>query len=168
MTYPLMILAVLAVVSGLLVLLSGGFLFEQVDPMQAMADIFTSPLTYAALGASLIGLFAAYSIYYKGSVSVARLSQGVSGKFQRLLANRYYISAAYDAFGLYIIYGISLVADIFDRYVIDGVVNGISSVSKRAGALMRPAQTGLVQNYIMIIMGGAILLLLFLMLKGGI
>ena len=168
MTYPLMILAVLAVVSGLIVLLSGGFLFEQVDPMQAMADIFMSPLTYAALGASLIGLFAAYFIYYKGSVSVARLSQGVSGKFQRLLANRYYISAAYDAFGLYIIYGMSLVADIFDRYVIDGVVNGISSVSKRAGALMRPAQTGLVQNYIMIIMGGAILLLLFLMLKGGI
>jgi proton-translocating NADH-quinone oxidoreductase chain L len=167
MTYPLMILAAFAIGSGLTILLSGGMFFEQVDPLEELAHVFTSPLTYAALAASLIGLFAAYSIYYKGRVSVAKLSTGVPGKFQRLLANRYYISWAYDAFAYYIVYGISLVADIFDRYVIDGIVNGIAYVSKKSGSILRVAQTGHVQNYVMIILGGAILLLLFLMVMGG-
>jgi len=168
MTWPLVILAVLAVGSGLTVLLSGGFLFEPIDPLEEMAHVFTSPLTYAALGASLIGLLAAYSIYYKGSLSVAKLSKGIPGKFQKLLANRYYISWAYDAFAYYIVYGMSLVADIFDRYVIDGFINGIAFVSRKAGSVMRLAQTGYVQNYVMVILGGAILLLIFLMLTGGV
>jgi len=168
MTYPLIILAAFAIGSGLTILLCGGLFFEPIDPAEEMVHVFTSPLTYAALAASLIGLFAAYSIYYKGRVSVARLSQGMPGKLQRLLTNRYYISWAYDAFGYYIVYGISLVADIFDRYIIDGMVNGISRASKRAGSIMRLAQTGLVQNYVMVIMGGAVLLLVFLIFMGGV
>jgi len=182
MTYPLIILAALAIGSGFVLLIGGGFFsflsgsissigagvqVEAVSPLDELVKVFASPLTYAALLAAVAGLGSAFMIYYKGTWSVSALSKGIPGKFQRLLVNRYYISWAYDAFAYYIVYGMSLVADIFDRYVIDGVVNGIAKASKVAGSVLRWGQTGQVQNYVMVIVGGAILLLIFLVFTGG-
>jgi len=179
MTIPLIILATLAVVSGFAFFAGEGFFafisgaigsigtgveVHAVEPLEALGHIFASPLTYASLIVSVIGLFTAYSIYYRGTWSVARLATGVSGKMQRLLANRYYISWFYDAFAYNVIYGISRVADLFDIYVIDGAVNGFAWLSRKSGAVLRRGQTGYVQNYVSIIVLGACLLLIFIIL----
>ncbi|HDP96633.1 MAG TPA: NADH-quinone oxidoreductase subunit L [Euryarchaeota archaeon] len=178
MTVPLMILASLAAVSGFAFFIGRGFFsfmsdsisstigssvaVEAIHPLESLGEIFTSPLTYASLIVSAVGLFTAYSIYYKGAFSVSRLASGVTGKLQKLLAERYYISWFYDAFAYNIIYGISLVADIFDRYVIDGAINGMAWLSSKSGAFIRRSQTGQVQNYVAAIVIGGCLLLLFL------
>jgi len=182
MTWPLMILAALAAVSGFALFIGTGFFsfvsesissiganvaVEAVNPLEQFVEIFASPLTYASLIVSIIGVFSAYMIYYKGKWSVARLSTGVSGKMQKVLENRYYISWFYDAFAFYIIYGMSLIADKFDKYVIDGAVNGISWVSQKTGDVLRRGQTGHVQNYVAVILLGACLLIIFLILFGG-
>jgi len=181
MTVPLMILACLAAVSGFFMLIGSGFFsfvsesissigagvgIEAVNSGQAVVDIFTDPLTYASLVVAVLGVFTAYMMYYKGTWSAARFAKGISGKTQKLLANRYYISWFYDAFAYNIIYGMSLVADIFDRYVIDGAVNGFAWLSRKSGEVMRRAQTGYVQNYVLVIVLGACLLLIFLIFTG--
>ncbi len=181
MTVPLMILACLAAVSGFFMLIGNGFFsfvsesissigagvgIEAVNSGQAVVDIFTDPLTYASLVVAVLGVLTAYMMYYKGTWSVARFAQGISGKMQKLLANRYYISWFYDAFAYNIIYGMSLVADILDRTVIDGVVNGFAWLSRKSGEVMRRAQTGYVQNYVLVIVLGACLLLMFLIFTG--
>jgi proton-translocating NADH-quinone oxidoreductase chain L len=181
MTVPLMILAGLAAVSGFFMLVGNGFFnfvsesissigagvaVEAVNPGETVVEIFTDPLTYASLVVAVLGVLTAYMMYYKGAWSVARFAKGVSGKTQKLLANRYYISWFYDAFAYYIIYGMSLVADIFDRYVIDGAVNGFAWLSRKTGEVMRRAQTGYVQNYVLVIVLGACLLLMFLIFTG--
>jgi proton-translocating NADH-quinone oxidoreductase chain L len=181
MTVPLMILAGLAAVSGFFMILGNGFFsfvsesissigagvgIEAVNSGETVVEIFTNPLTYASLVVAVLGVFTAYMMYYKGTWSVARFAKGVSGKMQKLLANRYYISWFYDAFAYYIIYGMSLVADIFDRYVIDGAVNGFAWLSRKSGEVMRRAQTGYVQNYVLVIVLGACLLLIFLIFTG--
>lgn len=182
MTWPLVILACLAVGSGFAMFVGSGFfsfmsesiasigyevVVEAVNPLEQFVEIFASPLTYASLIVSIIGLLTAYMIYYKGKWSVANLSKGVAGKMQKLLANRYYISWFYDAFAYNIIYGMSLVADIFDRYVIDGAINGIAWLSRKSSDVLRRGQTGYVQTYIAVILLGACLLIVFLMLFGG-
>jgi NADH-quinone oxidoreductase subunit L len=181
MTVPLMILACLAAVSGFFMLIGNGFFsfvsesissigagvaVEAVNSGETVVEIFTDPLTYASLVVAVLGVFAAYMMYYKGTWSVARFATGVSGKTQKLLENRYYISWFYDAFAYNIIYGMSLVADIFDRCVIDGAVNGFAWLSRKSGEVMRRAQTGYVQNYILVIVLGACLLLIFLIFTG--
>jgi NADH-quinone oxidoreductase subunit L len=181
MTVPLMILACLAAVSGFFMLIGNGFFsfvsesissigagvaVEAVNSGETVVEIFTDPLTYASLVVAVLGVFTAYMMYYKGTWSVARFATGVSGKTQKLLANRYYISWFYDAFAYNIIYGMSLVADIFDRYVIDGAVNGFAWLSRKSGEVMRRAQTGYVQNYVLVIVLGACLLLIFLIFTG--
>jgi len=179
MTAPLMILAALAIFSGFSFFTGQGFFaflsesitgipagvaVEAVNPLEALGHIFASPLTYASLIVSIIGLFTAYTIYYKGTWSVARLATGTAGKMQRLLANRYYISWFYDAFAYNIVYGFSVLVDLFDIYVIDGAINGAAWISRKSGAVMRRAQTGFVQNYIAVILLGTCLLIIFMII----
>ena len=49
----------------------------------------------------------------------------------------------------------------FDRIVIDGFVNGIAWVTAQAGRRLRPIQTGDVQNYGMVMVGGAFVIMMF-------
>ena len=46
----------------------------------------------------------------------------------------------------------------FDRYVVDGLVNGVAYVSGFFGLLFRKFQTGRVQTYIIFVLLGAIVL----------
>jgi len=58
-------------------------------------------------------------------------------------------------------------ADKFDQGVVDGVVNGVSSVSLFSGDRLRRIQTGIVSNYAAFITLGVVLLLVAFGLLGG-
>jgi NADH-quinone oxidoreductase subunit L len=49
-----------------------------------------------------------------------------------------------------------------DQHILDGLVNGMAFTIGRTGAVIRLIQTGLVQNYLLIAAGGAVILFLFL------
>jgi NADH-quinone oxidoreductase subunit L len=176
MTVPLMILAGLAIVSGFALFIGDGFtLFmegsiEELVPgaaAESLGDvavgIFTDPLTYVSLVMAAAGILLAYKMYYLPGFDRSRFSTGVPGTLQRALENRWYISKFYDDFALKVVYGLSLVCDAFDRYVIDGIVNGFAFMGARAGGVIRKAQDGNVQRYTAVIVVGICLLLIFVL-----
>jgi NADH-quinone oxidoreductase subunit L len=54
--------------------------------------------------------------------------------------------------------GLAKAYRIFDVYIVDGIVNLVGWVTKQAGSMLRYAQTGQVQNYVLVLIVGAILL----------
>ncbi|MFQ6013700.1 MAG: NADH-quinone oxidoreductase subunit L, partial [Thermoplasmata archaeon] len=138
MTTPLIILAVFAVGSGLVIFPLGGFgnlIFplvagahaEFVPPLDILLTTFTGPnsfLTYISLLAVGVGLGWAALIYRTGAISPASLTAGPGRRaLHTLLERRYYIDDAYDEFGRKIVYGLARASDWFDRNIIDGFVN---------------------------------------------
>jgi len=101
---------------------------------------------------------------------------------QRTLANKYYVDEIYDATvirgfwatcrGLFrfdagfidgfLVNGVrnvtvelvSLSSSLFDKYVIDGIVNGVGKVLGLGGRLFRRVQTGYVSNYALVLAAG--------------
>ncbi len=186
--------------SGLLIFGMGGFsnlIFpgvegahaEFVSPDRILIGTFIGPksfLTYTSLMAALGGLGLASLIYLVGSVPASALTDTKARSFlHTMLERRYWIDDLYNQFGLRIVYGLAKVSDLFDRYVIDGlvnlaarltllvargtdifdrkgvdgVVNGISLSALRGGWTLRKGETGQVQTYAaVIVMGAAIIL----------
>ncbi len=182
MTVPLMILTVLALTSGAALFIGIGFkafiagslgsipIEPETETLgQIAAAVFTNPFTYLVLGLVVVGILAAYRIYFMPGFNRTIFAAGVPGKLQRALENRWYISKFYDDFAVVIVYGFSKLADLFDRYVIDGVVNGVAYIGARTGNVIRRAQTGNVQRYASIVIIGIVVILFFLLfvLPGG-
>jgi NADH-quinone oxidoreductase subunit L len=103
----------------------------------------------------------------------------------RLLENKYWVDELYNAtviagtmalcrvlwwFDIWIVDGIvnsvrhlTVIglghgSSIFDKYVIDGAVNGVASGARSGSMLMRRVQSGLVQNYALVMGGGIVLI----------
>jgi NADH-quinone oxidoreductase subunit L len=55
----------------------------------------------------------------------------------------------------------------FDLGVIDGAVNGVATLVRDAGGRLRRVQTGLVRNYALGVVIGAVALLVFLAVRAG-
>jgi len=172
MTVPLMILAALAMTSGFALFIGKGFkafmsgaigLGAEGSPADIASEIFTDPLTYVSLAMAVVGILIAYRIYYLSGFDRSVFARGVSGKFQKALENRWYISKFYDDFAVDVVYAFSRLADWFDRIVIDGIVNGFAYLGARSGGVMRKAQDGNVQRYTALIIVGICVLLIFVL-----
>ncbi len=176
MTVPLMILAGLAMTSGFVLFIGDGFKgFMELSiegllhgaAHESLADvaieIFSDPLTYVSLTLAVVGIMLARKIYLTPGFDRSMFSTGFNGKVQRALENRWYISKFYDDFAVKVVYGLSLVADAFDRYVIDGIVNGFSFLGGNTGNFIRRLQNGNVQRYAGLIVVGICLLLILVL-----
>ncbi len=60
--------------------------------------------------------------------------------------------------------GLSHFSAEFDRRVIDGIVNGLAWLTLRAGSALRPIQTGDVQSYGVVMVGGAFVIVVFVVM----
>jgi NADH-quinone oxidoreductase subunit L len=89
------------------------------------------------------------------------------GSAKSLLYNNYYQDEYQvwiaNAVGL----GVARVSDKFDQGVVDGVVNGVSSVSLSSGSRIKRIQTGVVSNYAALLTLGVVVLIVALGLYGG-
>ena len=167
MTYPLIALAVFALISGMLAVVIGGFghlvtfggtVHE--GTMELLTEIFTSPLTYITLFAAVAGIGLAYVVYFKQRVSSeVFVSTSIGRGMQKLLQNRYYLDAAYSGFALHVGTGIARAADWFDRNVIDGVVNGSAKlgllVARGSDAVDRKGVDGAVDGIAYVVTGSS-------------
>jgi len=54
----------------------------------------------------------------------------------------------------------------FDLPVIDGAVNGVARLVRGFGAWVRPLQTGYVRNYGALFLGGAVVVVIWLVVAG--
>jgi NADH-quinone oxidoreductase subunit L len=125
-----------------------------------------SPLVPGAvsLGLAVAGAGGAWLLY--SGPSPAQHTKKL-GSIRTLLMNNYY----QDEYQVWLATGVTAplarAADKFDQGIIDGVVNGVGSVSLFSGERVRRIQTGVVSNYAALLTIGLTLLLLVFGLAGG-
>jgi proton-translocating NADH-quinone oxidoreductase chain L len=159
MTIPLIILAIASVVGGYWF----GF-YSYIQPGAPNLDVgalFADPKTWIGVAVSLVGLVVAYAIYAR--VELARIRDFVESRAflratHRILLHKYYIDDLYNMLVKYVVLGLSHVAQAFDTYIVDGLVNGVAQVIVFLGRDLRHTETGRVQTYMVGFFGGVVVL----------
>ena len=145
-----------------------------------------------SVGIALFSVFLAYRLYVRRPPVPDVLEQRL-GPVHGLLANKYWVDELYGKtviggtlafsrllwwFDAWVIDGIvngvrhlTVVglghgSNLFDKYVVDGAVNGVGAGAKGGSMMFRRVQSGLVQNYALIMGGGIVLIaLVYLFMK---
>ncbi len=174
MTVPLMVLAGLTVVGGLVN-----------TPFRLGLEHFLEPafegvsLAHAPEGA-LLWILAGVSVL-AGVVGIsiaAALYLGPEDRRERLLGRiRRPWFAMENAYWVDQMYGRTIVlpgkkasnwaAFSFDAKLVDGIVNGVGVLVKQISAGLRPLQTGLVRNYALVLAAGVVGLVIWFLSSGG-
>jgi len=121
-------------------------------------------LSTVALVIAVVGIVVARSVYRNGlGADGDDPTVKALGPFAKVLANAYYLDVGLARF----VSGPATTAARFlsegvDRDTIDGAVNGIGRTFQHAGGGLRKVQTGLVRNYALAIVVGAVLVLVFI------
>ncbi len=117
-----------------------------------------------SLGLALAGVAVAHVLY---NVPSPEEHTDKLGSIKTVLFNNYY----QDEYQVWLAEGLTAnvarAANTFDQGVIDGAVNGVSSVSLFAGERVRRIQTGVVTNYAALLTVGLVVLLVAMGLLGG-
>ena len=174
MTVPLVILAVFSALAGFIGLpvlfgpradVFGRFLEGVLGPATHHLERSTeAALILAATISALAGLGLAFLFYRRSPGTPARLAHRFPGLY-RLLLGKYYVDEAYDAAVVRpLVGGAGWVYEHFDLKVIDGALNGSAAAAGLAGKGLSVLQSGLVRDYALAFLMGAIIFLGFLLL----
>jgi NADH-quinone oxidoreductase subunit L len=178
MTLPLMILALLSAIGGLINFpeIFGGEaklatfmapLFEnarQANPTAFehahLSHLQEYMLMGVSVGAALVSLIAAYVVYVSRKAVPAEEGAPVSF-IQKLVYNKYYVDEIYD---LLFVKPVSILSyffyQVFEFFVIDLLVNGIGKLVKQLSNLTRRLQTGTTGFYMFAMVIGIVIILL--------
>jgi NADH-quinone oxidoreductase subunit L len=169
MTLPLVVLAAATLVAGVAlgVPSSHGTPFERflssLFAVEESAHGLLVPLVSAAV--ALGGVALAWAMYGRGAVRADRI--GVArNPIHRLLLEKYWIDELYDAVIVQPLYAFSRwCARVFDLRGIDGAVNGLGRMVVAWASGLRRVQTGLVMNYALSMLLGAIVMMAILLAR---
>ncbi len=126
------------------------------------------PLTVVGVGTAVIGVLLAWYVYGLGKLPATVFTSNPVGAFTyRVLKNKYYLDELYMLIIKYIVFGLSNFAVAFDKYVIDGIVNGTASLVRGIGNITRRSETGALQTYGAALFGGAMIILLVFFIAVG-
>ncbi|PSQ03945.1 NADH-quinone oxidoreductase subunit L [Halobacteriales archaeon QS_4_69_31] len=135
--------------------------FAGVDP----AELGPVAPGAVSLVLALAGVGAAWKLY---NVPDPEEHTDKLGGAKTVLMHNYYL----DEFQVWLATGVTVplarAADKFDQGVVDGVVNGISSVSLFGGSRFRRIQSGVVTNYATLMTLSLVLLLVVFVVAGGV
>ncbi|MEE8173700.1 MAG: NADH-quinone oxidoreductase subunit L [Dehalococcoidia bacterium] len=166
MVAPMVLLAILAVVSGWFNFIGDGFAGflalgkhpEEVGFISALAH----PLPWVSMILAGLGIYLAYAMY-----SAKRLSAEAVGRrfapLYKLFSRKYWFDELYERVivSRVLVGGLFSGLSLFDTYAVDGVVNGVADGTVAASRAVRRVQTGQLQVYglatfvgILLIMGG--------------
>ncbi len=168
MTAPLVALAVLSVVGGLVNTPFRLGLEHFLDPVFAGLHVAHAPegsiawiLAGVSVAAGIIGIGAAV-LRYRGPIPAE------AGLGWRLLGKGYYVDDLYaEVFARGGKLGAAWLAFRFDARGIDGAVEGVGALTRRVGGWLRPLQTGFVRNYGLAVVAGAVGLLAWFLSRGA-
>ncbi len=122
-------------------------------------------LMAVSLGIAIVGLLAARWMYVKEPEAADRMVERL-GPVHTLVYNKYWIDELYDVLFVNSIVNFSrFLWKRFDEAIIDGIVNGSATVVRGWSGLMRQVQTGLVKDYALSILVGALVVIGYLVLK---
>jgi len=180
MTVPLIILAVFATISGLGMLLidgNAGILqslatglsgtFDGVvnalphfhDGIHTIKEIFMEIPTYVALVLAILGIGIAWKLYVKTPYDAEAFKPENHGALYNFNAKRHYFPELYNWISWKFGAGVAKGVNAFDKYVIDGTVNGLSNTAVGGGEGLSGLQTGYVRDYAGLVAVGVIVIL---------
>jgi len=181
MTYPMIVLAVAAVVGGYVgipAILGGTNRFEKfLEPVFGgggheivaeaahVAAHASHSLEFLMMGISvamgLIGITVAYIFYIKKPEIPEKLASGMKGLYT-LLYNKYFVDEFYD--GVFVEGTKKFAVFLWQKVdvgIIDATVNGVASFVEWSGLMIRKLQTGYVQTYAFSILAGGVVVFIY-------
>jgi NADH-quinone oxidoreductase subunit L len=96
------------------------------------------------------GIALAHHFYVRQPEVPVRLAARFQGIY-RTLWNKYWVDELYAAT---VVRGTSWLGGGIDRYIVDGAVNGVAWVVRSVGSQARRLQSGVVQNYVLVVFVG--------------
>jgi len=173
MTFPLVVLGLLALVAGFTLSTFTGeggriqvFLAPVVGAPEHYEPIATAVwLSLAATGMAAVGAGVAWVLYGSGRVDWLALRARFASAW-RPLAERLYVDQVYEFFTVTL--GRALAAFLavtVDQRAIDGAVNGVAELVGIGARSGRRLQSGLVRTYALGMLGGAVLIVAFLVFR---
>lgn len=187
MTIPLWILAGLAVVGGYLGLpaLFGhhnhllnnwlGHSGHGIKPAVSM-EVYTSAehhatvplelfLIFFSIAIAVGGVYASWSLYSKHGLQGDAIIQKRLGKFYTYMCDKFYVDELYQRVLIdpFVFAGRHIIMA-FDKWVIDGAVNGLGNVVLFVGDTIKLLQTGFVSHYAFMVVLGVISIVTYLVL----
>ena len=171
MVIPMVVLAILAVVSGLWNVTghfdafmghghTHGFLHGFFHP-------FTQPLPWISLMLAGLGILLAYAMYSKKWISPERIGS-LFKPLYTLFYRKYWFDELYENIivRIALLRGFFAGLETFDNLGVDGVVNGVANGAIAGGRVIRRAQTGQLQLYGLFIGIGVLAIMLVLYFFG--
>jgi NADH-quinone oxidoreductase subunit L len=153
MLFPLIVLAVMAAVGGLVNINDGlatlieGWLPRETEELVAQGG-FQWRIAISSGAAGLAGLGVAWLVYGARTVDPDRIRH-IAEPLPEILENKYYLDWLYEEFLVrrIILGGIAWTLSLWDGYVIDGVVNGVATAARWSADRARLVQAGQAQLY---------------------
>ncbi len=182
MTIPMMVLAVLSVIGGYIgvpKILGGnnwieGFLESSLGWHVPVLGVVEPPhgtpsqewtLLVVSVAVALAGIGLAYYFYVRKPDLPRRLAKSV-GSVYTVVYNKYYVDEFYMAAVVKPLRSLGgFLSARVDGPVVDGIVEGIASLVAAVGRGLQWLQTGLVRNYALGILLGAVLLLVYALVR---
>lgn len=174
MTVPLALLGVLSVVGGWVMIPGLVNVFERfLEPVfQFPAGLragVPAPGGAAYWGvallatlASVAGIATAFALYVRARPATASLVRPPSGA-RRLLFNRYYVDEAYGALVVRPFFAVATFAAMYLDRAVGAIVNGVGLTLREASQGLRDLQNGYLRNYALVVLGGAVLLIAYVL-----
>jgi NADH-quinone oxidoreductase subunit L len=162
MTGVLMVLALLAAVGGFIPI---PHFLEPIAPLPATREsmhAFHVPLVGLAIALGVVGLIAA-ALVYRGDLALPkRMRESFSG-LHALLSGKYFIDELYENLIHRPILWMSdkVFLNFGDRRLFDGTLHGMASLATSSGRVLTRVQTGSLHLYILLVMIGSFLALVW-------
>ncbi len=174
MTIPLIVLAGLAIIggfAGIPAVLGGGNsihqwlhpIFAQAEGTMRLAEHQDHAMEYLLMGISVAiavgGFWLGRSMFRKNPAADEKLIR--FGALYKLLANKYYVDEMYNGSVVRPLVKTSeaFLFRFFDVRIIDGIVNGLGRLTASSSGVLRHIQTGIVQQYAMLVVLGIVVVL---------
>jgi NADH-quinone oxidoreductase subunit L len=172
MALPLVVLAALAALGGYVQFpvdnftrfLEPGFTFYSVTPVTENGlDV---PITVLSAVVALVGIAIAWLIWGARPQLAESLGRPLA-PIRTVLLNDYGIDTLYGAVVVGSARGVGrFVSSVFDRQVVDGIVNGVPTLVRMTGDGIAQLESGYVRIYALAILFGSILIVLSLIIGG--
>ena len=162
MLVPLVVLAALAATAGFVNVKDGlshlleGWLPAETEELVTAGD-FQWGIAIGSVAAGLAGLFVAWLVYGVRAVRSENIRRAVQ-PLPKILESKYYLDVLYEDIIMrrVVLGGAAFFLDLWDRYVVDGLVNGVGAAARWGADQLRLVQAGQAQLYGMAIFVGVV------------
>jgi len=172
MVVPMLILGILAVVSGFWNVTGNFSAFlgeghETKSFLNGLFGVFTHPLPWISLIIAGLGILLAYAMYSARWISPEKIGE-VFKPVYNLFFNKYWMDALYENIIVKtsLLNGLFAGCQWFDTRVVDGTANGVADTTINAGKAVRRAQTGQLQLYALVIGLGVVAIVACVLIFG--